>query len=118
LKPGPLTAEEFEQVKLHPIIGEQICQPLRAKPILNLVRHHHERYDGKGYPDGLKGEDIPLVARIMSIADAYEAMTSERPYRGRMPRERALAVLREEAGKQFDPALVSIFVDIMQRGSP
>jgi putative two-component system response regulator len=114
LKRGTLSQEEFEHLKIHPVIGERICQPLRSRLISDLVRHHHERYDGKGYPDGLAGEKIPLAARIMAIADAYDALTTERPYRRRLSVEEALAVLKEEAGKQFDAGLVSIFIELVE----
>jgi len=116
LKQGMLSQGEFEHLKIHPVIGERICQPLRSRLISDLVRHHHERYDGKGYPDGLAGEEIPLAARIMAIADAYDARTTERPYRHRMSVEKSLAVLKEEAGKQFDPGLVSIFIELVEAG--
>lgn len=116
LKPGTLSQEEFEHLKIHPVIGERICQPLRSRLISDLVRHHHERYDGRGYPDGLAGEEIPLAARMMAIADAYDALTTERPYRHRLSVEESLAVLREEAGKQFDPGLVSIFIELVEAG--
>jgi len=113
LKQGILTEDDFEHLKTHTIIGNRICQPLRSPLISQIVRHHHERYDGRGYPDRLAAEEIPLFARIMAIADAYDALTSERPYRRRLSREESLAVLREEAGKQFDPVLASIFIDLV-----
>ena len=77
----------------------------------NIARHHHERYDGKGYPDGLKGEDIPLEARIMALADVYDALVSQRVYKKAFPKEKAIEILREGAGTQFDPALVPLFID-------
>lgn len=117
LKPGPLTEEEFDQVKIHPILGERICEPLRQdRLILQVVRHHHERYDGKGYPEGLAGEGIPLAARIMAVVDAYDALTSDRPYRGRLTPEQALRVLRDEAGKQLDPGLALAFISMVETG--
>ena len=96
-KAGPLTEEEFEIVKAHPVTGWEICRDLRsAHPVLPCIRHHHERYDGSGYPDGLAGEAIPLGARIMGIADVYDALTSERPYRRGMSRQRAYEILAAE----------------------
>ena len=117
LKAGSLTEEEFERVKSHAVVGEKICQPLKqAGLILEVIRHHHERYDGKGYPDGLAGEDIPLGARIMAVADAYDALTSDRPYRHRLSMEEAIQVLKQEAGRQFDPKLVLAFVSMLETG--
>jgi diguanylate cyclase (GGDEF)-like protein len=110
-KPGPLTAEEWEFVERHPVIGERI---LAAAPALagaaRIVRSTHERYDGTGYPDRLAGEEIPLEARIISACDAYQAMTSERPYRATLGHVEALDELRRCAGGQFDPAVVEAFV--------
>ncbi len=114
LKRGRLTDEEFEQIKIHPLVGEKICQPLQSRLILDVIRHHHERYDGKGYPDGLSGEDIPIAARIMAIVDTYDALTSDRPYRRRLSQKEALEVLRKEAGKQFDPELVLTFIELVE----
>ncbi len=115
-KPGPLNPEEWELIKRHTIIGERI---LAAAPGLartaRLVRATHERIDGAGYPDGLRGNDIPLVARIVCVVDAYDAMTSTRSYaKGLSPRA-ALAELRRCAGSQFDSSIVEIFEGIMQR---
>lgn len=117
LKPGPLSEEEFAQVKAHPIVGARICEPLKQdRLILQVVRHHHERYDGKGYPEGLTGEAIPIAARIMAVVDAYDALTSERPYRPRLMAEEALKVLRNEMGKQFDPRLALAFINMVETG--
>ncbi|ADG81616.1 cache domain-containing protein [Thermincola potens] len=114
-KPGALNALEFQQVRKHPSIGERICLSLKfAQEMLPIIRHHHEHYNGQGYPDGLKGEHIPLMARIIAIADAYDAMTSDRPYRSGMPREEALRRLREGAGTQWDPKLVPEFINLVQ----
>ena len=105
-KPGPLTAEEVDHVRSHPAIGEQILAPmLEERAILDIVRHHHERWDGLGYPDRLRGPAIPLVARIVAIADAYDAMTTTRPYRPALSAAQAVAEIRDEAGRQFDPDL-------------
>jgi len=112
-KPGRLTDEEFAIIKRHPEIGDEICRPLRSlRRILGGVRHHHERYDGGGYPDGLAGEDIPLEARVLAIADTYDALTSTRPYRAGMPAERALTIIAANDGPQWDPALVPIFCQL------
>jgi putative two-component system response regulator len=114
-KPGPLTAAEFALMRLHPAQGVAICQPLRSHLIaqaLPIVLHHHERIDGTGYPEGLSGTAIPLDARIAAIADAYDAMVSDRPYRIGMSVSRALDTLRAGAGTQWDSRLVSIFVDL------
>ncbi|MDQ0918917.1 HD-GYP domain-containing protein [Paenibacillus sp. V4I5] len=107
LKESRLTDEEFEQIKLHPVLGESILkqiEPAEAMaPLLPGVRSHHERFDGGGYPDGLKGLDIPEFGRIIAVADAFDAMTSDRPYRKGMPVEKALAILAEGKGTQWDP---------------
>jgi putative two-component system response regulator len=111
-KPGPLNEEEFKEMKAHTGIGDRICRPLKSlgEVALDMIRHHHERYDGKGYPDGLKGEEISVEARILAVADAYDAMTSDRPYRkGLSPRE-AIERLQQGAGTQWDSALVKEFV--------
>ena len=109
-KPGRLTDDEFDVIKSHPVIGEQILLPLdflaEARPI---VRHHHERWDGGGYPDGLRADRIPHAAALLSIVDSYDAMTSNRPYRDGLPKERALEILREGAGTQWAPDLVEKF---------
>lgn len=118
LKIGPLSGREKVEIQAHPEIGENICRPLQARAIQDIVRSHHERYDGTGYPDGLAGETIPLVARIMAIADAYDAMTSNRPYHVSTPRKKALQTIAEEAGKHFDPQLVSVFLDVMKSAPP
>ena len=97
LKPGPLTPEERKIMEQHTIAGERICAPLRSfRPVLPIIRSHHEKWDGSGYPDGLKGEQIPLTARILQITDIYDALTTDRPYRKALPPEKALAIMREE----------------------
>jgi two-component system cell cycle response regulator len=112
-KPGPLNQEEWEFMRRHTVIGERI---LAASPALarvaQIVRATHERFDGGGYPDGLEAEGIPLCARIVSVCDAYDAMTSVRPYRLPLPHEEALEELRRCAGSQFDPLVVESFVKV------
>jgi HD-GYP domain-containing protein (c-di-GMP phosphodiesterase class II) len=116
-KPGRLTEEERKEMEYHPFIGTKILQSVKLlEPVLPLVYHHHERYDGTGYPDGLRGEDIPLGARILSIADAFESMTSDRPYRKALALEDAIYELRRCSGRQFDPRLVEVFIKLIEEG--
>src|SRR5450759_5457 len=111
LKPGELTDEEMGQMRHHPLIGANILKPVAFPwPIAPVVRHHHERYDGGGYPAGLKGEEIPLLARILTVADAFEAMTTDRPYRPGRTQEEAIEELHACEGGQFDPRIVKAFV--------
>jgi putative two-component system response regulator len=113
-KPGALTLEEFDIIKQHPVFGERICQPLRfGAEVGPIVRNHHERWDGTGYPDGLAGEAIPLGARIVAIADAFDAMTTDRPYHRAGSIASALDELRHFAGIQWDPHLVDRFASTM-----
>ncbi len=115
-KPGKLTAEEFAIIKQHPEIGERICRPLRSgADIAPIVRGHHERWDGGGYPDGLAGETIPLGARIVAVADAFDAMTTDRPYRKALALKTAWEILREGAGTQWDAAVVEAFMSVQTR---
>ncbi len=110
-KDRDLTDEEYTQIKEHPAKGENIIRVIPfLEPAQPIIRHHHERFDGTGYPDGLRGKEIELGARIIAIADTYDAMTTERPYRGPLPKDDVIAVLKEQKGKQFDPELVDIFV--------
>ena len=113
-KPGKLTDEEWSIMKQHPTIGaEKVLAPNEAlREFIPIVKHHHERLDGKGYPDNLQGENIPLEARIVSVADAYHALVSDRPYRKGMPIEKACAILQEGAGNQWDSDLVRAFITI------
>ncbi len=114
-KVGPLSAEEWDVMRTHPVIGAQIVAPIRFLGDAALViRHHHERFDGSGYPDGLRGSAIPLAARIFAVADAFDAMTSDRPYRRALSSERAVEEIREGAGSQFDPDVVRVFVDMIE----
>ncbi|MBI4603669.1 MAG: response regulator [Planctomycetes bacterium] len=110
-KQGPLTAEEYDQVKRHPIYSADIVRPLKEfKECLREVYHHHERMDGKGYPDGLAGEDIPLGARILSVCDTYDAMASDRPYRSGLPEETIRAKLLEARGSHLEGDFVDVFL--------
>jgi HAMP domain-containing protein len=119
LKDGRLTDEEFEQIKQHPALGENILKQIEPadamSSLLPGVRSHHERYDGKGYPDGLSGTAIPLLGRVIAIADAFDAMTSDRPYRRGMSPEKAVAILQEGKGTQWDPALAELFIRSLKK---
>ena len=110
-KPGKLTAAEFEKMKLHAPIGAEILSAIDFPyPVVPIVRHHHENWDGTGYPDGIKGEDIPIGARILSVVDCFDALTSDRPYRQAMTDEAALEILVARRGTMYDPAIVDVFV--------
>ena len=111
LKPGPLDSDELRIMQQHPLTGESIVRPLRSGvPLLPIVRHHHERVDGTGYPDGLKGRAIPHLARIVAVCDAFDALTSDRPYRRARTPEEALEILSDGAGKQWDPEAIEVLV--------
>ena len=115
-KPGELTPEEFKEVVRHPGISVSIIEPIPFfQPLLPVIMHHHERYDGQGYPAGLAGDEIPLASRILSVADTFDAMTSTRPYRKALPTDDAVAELRRCAGVQFDPDVVSTFIECLPR---
>ena len=110
-KPGALNQEEREIISQHPLLGEMIIREVpHLSDMIDAVRHHHERYDGKGYPRGLQGEKIPFLSRLIAVADAYSAMTLDRPYRSALSREEVIAELRRCAGTQLDPDLVSAFI--------
>jgi HD-GYP domain-containing protein (c-di-GMP phosphodiesterase class II) len=116
-KAGPLTDEEYRVVKEHPVLGARILAPIdRLADVRPIVRAAHERWDGTGYPDGVGGTEIPLESRIVFVCDAFHAMTSDRPYRGRLPHDEALRRLREGAGSQFDPTVVETFVRLYESG--
>ena len=119
-KPGPLDSAEREQVSQHPVWGAELLERVPGlERVATIVRHHHERWDGTGYPEGLRGNRIPVASRIVAVCDAYEAMTSPRPYRAAWPPAAAAYELRAGAGTQFDPALVDCFVEVLQeRGWP
>ncbi len=113
LKPGKLTKDEYEVIKRHPLIGAEIVGHISLlKEEVLIIKHHHERWDGRGYPDLLQGEKIPFLARILAVADTYDAMTSERPYRPSLPHNVALEEIRRNAGLQFDPQVVEAFLDL------
>jgi diguanylate cyclase (GGDEF)-like protein len=113
-KPGPLTEEEFQKIQIHPQIGYEIIEHVPfPSPVAPIVLCHHERWDGKGYPLGLRGEDIPMGARILAVADYFDSLTRDRPYNRKMPRDPAMLMLRQEAGNGLDPGLVSIFLDLL-----
>ncbi|MCF7958042.1 MAG: HD-GYP domain-containing protein [Phycisphaerae bacterium] len=113
-KPGKLTHEEFEHIKSHPIKSFNVIEPIDALcAIKYIVKHHHEHYDGSGYPDGLAGEEIPKLARILQIADVWDALTSTRSYRKKMSYEKARSIMIKEAGSTMDPAIIPVFLEIM-----
>lgn len=115
-KKGPLTAKEREIIKTHPSIAAEILREIRSlRGALSAILYHHERYDGKGYPLGLKGEEIPLSARIVAVADVYQALISDRPYRKAYSKEKALEIIKQESGKQFDSKIVKVFLKIVDK---
>jgi response regulator RpfG family c-di-GMP phosphodiesterase len=110
LKPGPLDPPEWDHMKIHPVVGDTIASQIEMlKPMRPAIRNHHERWDGNGYPDKTKGEAIPLAARLVCVADAFDAMVTDRPYKKALPYEECLRLLRKGAGAQFDPDLVELF---------
>jgi HD-GYP domain-containing protein (c-di-GMP phosphodiesterase class II) len=117
-KSGRLTVEEFDHIKEHPIIAEKILAPIgRLKPVIKIIRHHHEWFDGSGYPDGLKGAAIPEGSRILALADTYDAMTSTRPYRAAMPAEKAAEEIKRNLGTQFCPQFGNLFLELFDSGT-
>ena len=119
LKPGRLTEEEWKLVREHPVVGERICEPLKSfRLVLPIIRHHHEKYDGTGYPDGLRGETIPITARIMQTVDVFDALTTDRPYKKAFSTAVALATMKDEVAKGWwDPKVFHEFEQLV-RSSP
>ena len=117
LKAGPLTPEERKLMEQHPLIGERICAPLKSlRHVLPIIRHHHEKLDGSGYPDGLKGEEIPLTARILQIVDIYDALTTDRPYRKAIQPEDVFSIMHEEAKRGWwDDSLICEFQSMIMK---
>jgi putative two-component system response regulator len=116
LKPGPLTSDELALMQKHPVVGERICAPLKTfRLVLPIIRHHHEKHDGSGYPDGLQGDEIPLTARILQISDVYDALTTDRPYKVAFTPEVALDLMEEESERGWwDRALLDAFRKLIQ----
>jgi putative nucleotidyltransferase with HDIG domain len=118
-KPGKLTAAEYDRMKLHAPIGAEILSSIDFPyPVVPIVRHHHENWDGTGYPDGLRGAQIPIGARILAVVDCFDALTSDRPYRRRLPDEQALAIIAERRGTMYDPIVVDAFMETYERVVP
>jgi len=115
-KKGSLTSEEFDKIKEHTIMGANIIEPVDfLKNSYWAIYHHHEKYNGKGYPDGIKSEDIPILARIIAVADAYDAMSSDRPYRKKLNKDKILKELKDQSGKQFDPEVVKALISVLDK---
>jgi PAS domain S-box-containing protein len=110
-KPGPLTVEDWAIMRQHPVYAHELLSPITyLRPAMDIPYYHHEKWDGSGYPNGLKGEQIPLAARVFAVVDVFDALSSDRPYRSAWPREEALEYIREQAGKHFDPKIVEVFI--------
>ena len=118
VKDGPLSPSEWEEMRRHPEMGHRMLAGARLDVVRPWVLHHHERLDGTGYPEGLGGEDIPLEAKILAVADAFDAMVHDRPYRTAVGAPAAVAELRRCAGSQFDPDVVGALADLLERGAP
>ena len=116
LKPGPLNEEEWKIMKAHPVIGERICAPLKSFTlVLPIIRHHHEKFDGSGYPDGLQGQEIPFTARVLQMVDVYDALVTDRPYRRALPVAQALEIMKQEVEKGWwDPGIFYQFSGLME----
>ncbi|MFY9558787.1 MAG: HD domain-containing phosphohydrolase [Terriglobales bacterium] len=119
LKPGRLTAEEWTLIKEHPVVGERICAPLKSfRLVLPIIRHHHEKFDGSGYPDGLRGEAIPVTARVLQVVDVYDALTTDRPYKKAFSVTDALQTMKEEVAKGWwDPQIFDQFEQLVRSGA-
>jgi putative two-component system response regulator len=115
LKKGKLTAKEFAVMKQHPVIGDDLCRTVRSfEAVRPIVRHHHERLDGRGYPDGLSGDRIPMLARIVGVVDVFDALTTDRPYRKALRVDAALTIMRDDAKRGWcDPALLDAFIEVL-----
>jgi putative two-component system response regulator len=120
VKKGPLTDSEWTVMRQHPAVGERICAPLKSfRLVLPIIRHHHEKLDGSGYPDGLKGDQIPVTARILQITDIYDALTTDRSYRAALPQDVALEIMRDEARRGWwDTALLDEFERFITVSTP
>ncbi|RMG02473.1 MAG: HD domain-containing protein, partial [Nitrospirae bacterium] len=117
LKGGKLDAEEYKLMSMHAEFGAKVLERVEnLNEVIAGIRHHHERFEGGGYPDGLKGEEIPLIARIISVTDTFDAMTTTRPYREALSPDEAVRELHREAGRQFDPEVVKVFVELYEEG--
>src|SRR5688572_14694236 len=118
-KPGKLTAAEFDKMKRHADIGANLLSSIKFPyPVVPIVRHHHENWDGNGYPTGISGTEIPLGARILSVVDCFDALTSDRPYRPRMATEEAFDILRKRRGNMYDPTVVDAFIAAYEELAP
>ena len=119
LKPGKLTPDEWKLIKEHPVVGERICSPLKSfRAVLPIIRHHHEKFDGSGYPDGLRAEAIPVTARILQIVDVFDALTTERPYKQAFSVTDALQTMKQEVGKGWwDPQIFGEFEQLVRGGT-
>jgi diguanylate cyclase (GGDEF)-like protein len=117
LKPCKLNGKELKEIKKHPLIGADIIRPIQLlHGLLPYIVHHHERWDGKGYPSGLRGEEIPVGARVIALADVYQALTSNRPYRKAFKKNEAIQIIKKEAGSHFDPQIVNVFIKVLKKG--
>lgn len=115
LKPGKLTEEEWERMRLHPVFAQDLLHPIKyLRPALDIPQSHHERWDGSGYPEGLSGEEIPLAARLFAVVDVWDALSNDRPYRPAWETERVLAYLKDRAGTEFDPKAVELFLEVLE----
>jgi putative two-component system response regulator len=119
LKPGSLTADEWKLIREHPVVGERICAPLKSfRFVLPIIRHHHEKFDGSGYPDGLRGEEIPVTARVLQVVDVYDALTTDRPYKKAFSITDALQTMKEEVAKGWwDPHIFDQFERLVRTGA-
>jgi len=119
LKPGSLTADEWKLIREHPVVGERICAPLKSfRFVLPIIRHHHEKFDGSGYPDGLRGEEIPVTARVLQVVDVYDALTTDRPYKKAFSITDALQTMKEEVAKGWwDPHIFDQFERLVRTGT-